>query len=375
MIPGSPKRLVALVVALAVAAVAAATAIAEPAQITAKKAEAQEVLAQIQQIDAELGLAIEEYNAATLELEGIEGDIATNQRHLEIARGAYRAAQQNLADRVVALYTAGGEEGTLEVILGATNLDDLLDRIDTVRRISAQDVEVIEAVRDARGEIRDRARKLADMRAKQQKVVRKRDEHRDAIEAKLAERERLYSSIEDQIAQLEAEERERQRRLAEEARQRREAEREAAAAAAAAAESSSSDASVASVPVPESGGSPPPARYGGVVDIALQYLGVPYVWGGASPSGFDCSGLVVYVYGQLGISLPHYTGSLWQLGSAVSRDQLQAGDLVFFNGLGHMGIYMGGGQFVHAPHTGDVVKISSLNDSWYASTYVGARRI
>ena len=374
MIPGSPKRFAALVAALAVAAVATATAIAEPAHITAKKAEAQEVLAQIQQIDAELGLAIEEYNAATLELDGIEGDIATNQRHLEIARSAYRVAQQNLADRVVALYTAGGEEGTLEVILGAANLDDLLDRIDTVRRISAQDVEVIEAVRDARGEIRDRARKLSDMRAKQQKVVRKRDEHRDTIEAKLGERERLYESIKDQIVQLEAEERERQRQLAEEARQRREAEREAAAAAAAA-ESGGSDLSVASVSAPESGGSAPPARYGGVVDIALQYLGVPYVWGGASPSGFDCSGLVVYVYGQLGISLPHYTGSLWQLGSAVSRDELQAGDLVFFNGLGHMGIYMGGGQFVHAPHTGDVVKISSLSDSWYASTYVGARRI
>ena len=374
MIPGSPKRFAALVAALAVAAVATATAIAEPAHITAKKAEAQEVLAQIQQIDAELGLAIEEYNAATLELDGIEGDIATNQRHLEIARSAYRVAQQNLADRVVALYTAGGEEGTLEVILGAANLDDLLDRIDTVRRISAQDVEVIEAARDARGEIRDRARKLSDMRAKQQKVVRKRDEHRDTIEAKLGERERLYESIKDQIVQLEAEERERQRQLAEEARQRREAEREAAAAAAAA-ESGGSDVSVASVSAPESGGSAPPARYGGVVDIALQYLGVPYVWGGASPSGFDCSGLVVYVYGQLGISLPHYTGSLWQLGSAVSRDELQAGDLVFFNGLGHMGIYMGGGQFVHAPHTGDVVKISSLSDSWYASTYVGARRI
>ena len=374
MIPGSPKRFAALVAGLGGAAVATATAIAEPAHITAKKAEAQEVLAQIQQIDAELGLAIEEYNAATLELDGIEGDIATNQRHLEIARSAYRVAQQNLADRVVALYTAGGEEGTLEVILGAANLDDLLDRIDTVRRISAQDVEVIEAVRDARGEIRDRARKLSDMRAKQQKVVRKRDEHRDTIEAKLGERERLYESIKDQIVQLEAEERERQRQLAEEARQRREAEREAAAAAAAA-ESGGSDVSVASVSAPESGGSAPPARYGGVVDIALQYLGVPYVWGGASPSGFDCSGLVVYVYGQLGISLPHYTGSLWQLGSAVSRDELQAGDLVFFNGLGHMGIYMGGGQFVHAPHTGDVVKISSLSDSWYASTYVGARRI
>jgi cell wall-associated NlpC family hydrolase len=63
------------------------------------------------------------------------------------------------------------------------------------------------------------------------------------------------------------------------------------------------------------------------------------------------------------------------MGSPVSRDQLATGDLVFFNGLGHAGIYIGGGQFIHAPHTGDVVKISSLSDSWYASTYVGARRL
>jgi peptidoglycan DL-endopeptidase CwlO len=127
---------------------------------------------------------------------------------------------------------------------------------------------------------------------------------------------------------------------------------------------------------PEGIGTAPPGVWGGVVGIAMQYLGVPYVWGGASPSGFDCSGLVVYAFAQAGLpGLPHYTGALWQLGVAVSRDQLAAGDLVFFSGLGHMGIYIGGGQFIHAPHTGDVVKISDMNSGYYAYSYVGARRL
>ena len=119
----------------------------------------------------------------------------------------------------------------------------------------------------------------------------------------------------------------------------------------------------------------PPGRYGGVVGIAMQYLGVPYVYGGASPSGFDCSGLVMYAYAQMGVSLPHSSYAQYSMGVAVSRDQLQPGDLVFFNGLGHVGIYVGGGQFIHAPHTGDVVKISSLSDSWYAAEYQGAVRV
>ncbi len=82
----------------------------------------------------------------------------------------------------------------------------------------------------------------------------------------------------------------------------------------------------------------------------------------------------MYVYAQLGISLPHYAAAQYQMGVPVPRDDLQPGDLVFFDGLNHVGIYIGGNQFVHAPETGDVVKISSLT-GWYADNYVGARRI
>jgi cell wall-associated NlpC family hydrolase len=114
----------------------------------------------------------------------------------------------------------------------------------------------------------------------------------------------------------------------------------------------------------------------GVVSMALQYLGVPYVWAGATPRGFDCSGLVQYVFGQLGISLPHNTVAQWHDPAAVSvpRDELQPGDLVFFNGLDHVGIYIGSGYFVDAPHTGTDVRIDSLT-GWYAARYDGAKRI
>ena len=126
----------------------------------------------------------------------------------------------------------------------------------------------------------------------------------------------------------------------------------------------------------EPAGTPPPAKYGNVVAIALQYLGVPYVWGGESPAtGFDCSGLVAFVYAQVGVYLPHNAAAQYAYGVPVSRDQLEPGDLVFFDNLGHVGLYIGGGNFEQAPQTGDVVKITNLDDPWAVSHYYGARRI
>jgi cell wall-associated NlpC family hydrolase len=111
------------------------------------------------------------------------------------------------------------------------------------------------------------------------------------------------------------------------------------------------------------------------VEIALRYLGTPYRWAGASPAGFDCSGFVMYVYSRIGIRLPHSSWMLWGVGKPVARTDLRPGDIVFFNGRSHVGIYIGQGRFIHSPHTGDVVRVTRLSESWYGRTYDGARRI
>jgi cell wall-associated NlpC family hydrolase len=112
-----------------------------------------------------------------------------------------------------------------------------------------------------------------------------------------------------------------------------------------------------------------------VVAYARDFLGVHYRWGGTSPrTGFDCSGFVRFVYGHFGVMLPHSSfADLWR-GSHVARRNLRPGDLVFFAGGGHVGIYVGGGRFIDAPHSGTVVRISSMH-GWYGSSYSGARRL
>jgi peptidoglycan DL-endopeptidase CwlO len=359
-----------LAAALAVVAVSSA----EPGQISSKRADAERVLAEIDAIDMELDRAVEAYNGATVQLETINRDLVANQKRLVTARANLAAAHKRVANRVLALYTSQ-EPDALAVLLGASSLGDLIERIDSVNRISKDDVRIAEEVTRFRNEVRTRQQHLVQAQAQQRKIVAQRAARRSAIEGRLAERQTLLALIKDEISKLQAAEQARQERLAREAR----AQLRSTQTQTSDQEQSSPPPSEPTPPAPSPSPSPPPASpppstHGGVVGIALRFLGVPYRWGGASPSGFDCSGFLVYVFAKVGVYLPHSSYMQFRLGRFVPRSALQPGDAVFFNGASHVGIYIGSGRFVHAPHTGDVVKISSLGEGWYSSTYVGARR-
>ena len=338
-------------------------ATADPS-IGSKQAQAQQVLAQINRLDINLERAIQAYDTANVKLGGIERDQKRARFELHVAKGNLSRAQAALSERLVAIYTSEAQSSALEVILGARSLDDLLNRIDTVNRVSSQDAETMQEVRTFKRDVLQRQADLRRAHAAQAKVVAERAAAKASIQGQLARRHTLLSSIRSEIATLQAQERAQQARLAAAARARIPAQTSAAAAATA------QNPLGVGASTPEGASVAPPSRYGGVVGIAERYLGTPYVWGGASPSGFDCSGLTMYVYAQVGVSLPHSSYAQYGMGVPVSQSNLQPGDLVFFYGLGHVGIYIGGGQYIHAPHTGDVVKISTIG-----AGYVGARRI
>jgi peptidoglycan DL-endopeptidase CwlO len=355
-----PLFLAALAAVLATGLLLARGAAAEPT-LQSKQAQAEAVLAQVHEIDSQMEQAVEAFNLANIKLAEIRREQVQNGVRLTVARKGLGRAQVLLEQRLVAIYTSGSRGSAVDVLLGATSIEDLLNRLDTVERVSDQDAEVLRQVTSFRDAVKLREAQLKKARVAQERIVAERAAHRRSVEAKLRERQALLATIKEEIAKIQARERARQLAInrAAQARIARYSPDPAAEAAAQAALAAN---------VPD-------ARYTGVVGIAMRYLGTPYVWGGASPSGFDCSGFIMYVYAQVGVSLPHNAAMQYGYGTPVSRSQLAPGDLVFFNGLGHAGIYIGNGQFIHSPHTGDVVKISSLGDSWYAATYVGARRL
>jgi peptidoglycan DL-endopeptidase CwlO len=399
---------------VALAGVAAALAAATPGAgappaLKQKEAEAKAVLAQVNALDIQLGRLDEQLNGARYELAQVHKREHVTLQKLQAARRQLAVAQAHAAQRLVALYESSPPSVT-DAILGATNLSEMLDRLQVVDATGALDRRIARAAQARRNVLAVHERALAVEKQRQAAAVATIAAHEHTMSVELGQRRTLLASVQGEVKRLQAAEARRQARLVAEARARlaaearARAEAEAAAARAAAARAAQAKKTAAppaaatttaattptappattTEPAPTTStdattpaAPPPPVASGGhpeAATIALQYLGVPYVFGGSTPAGFDCSGLVMYVFAQLGIQLPHFAAAQYGYGTPVARGDLQPGDLVFFDGLGHVGIYIGGGQFVHAPHTGTFVRIESLS-GWYASTYVGARRI
>jgi peptidoglycan DL-endopeptidase CwlO len=363
---------VAAVVLTAVLATLAGAGTAGADPIKDKRAEAQQAEAQLNDLYAQQDKAVEAYDAAHARLAKVNDQIRSNHALLVTAKHNLVNARSQLAALVVSAYK-GDDEGAAMYVLAAQSFTDLVDRVDVLNRTSHDESSILHRVTVAEHQVAHRRAVLRRERVQARKLVREAEAAKRRAAELISSQQAKISSLQSQITQLVGE---RKARLAREARERAAA-AAAAAAEAAAAQQSAPSPSPAPIEPPSAGPVPPASSVGAqAVQIAMGELGVPYVWGGASPAGFDCSGLTMWVYAQLGIPLGHYTGSQWASGVPVPYDQLAPGDLVFFEpDIGHVGIYIGNGQFIHAPHTGTVVQISSLSDSWYAAEYQGARRV
>jgi cell wall-associated NlpC family hydrolase len=362
---------VAAVVLVAALATLAGAGTAGADQISAKKAEAALAEKQLNELYAREDRAVEAYDRAHAKLAAVNHAIRTNKIQLVAAKKNLAQARAQLARLVVSAYK-GGDPDAAMYVLAARSFTDLVDRVDVLNRTSHDESAILHRVTVAEREVATRQALLKKQRLQARKLVKKADAAKKQAAALISSQQAKISQLHSQINQLIGE---RKARLAREAAARR----AAARAAAAAQNPAPTTTTTAPAPVsPTSGAPAPPANSLGeqAVQIAMGELGVPYVWGGASPSGFDCSGLTMWVYAQLGIQLDHYTVSQFNAGPHVAESDLAPGDLVFFEaGIGHVGIYIGNDEFIHAPHTGTVVQISSLSDAWYSAEYQGAVRV
>jgi cell wall-associated NlpC family hydrolase len=329
--------LATLLVAVPVAATAAPT--------TAKRAEALKVKAQVDALDEQLEQASEDYNEANGRYKDLTSQVKKTQTRLGELESRQQVLQAHLDTRIDGMYRTG-PLGFLEILLNTRTFEEFSTTWDVLAELNEQDALDVAELKVTRAELAQAQTTLKQQQASAKQEADTMRGEQQSVERKLAERKRLLSGLESEIRQLEAE---------------AEATRERAARAA-----------IAPAVPRDSGGNPSTAPKSGVVGIAMSKLGSPYKWAADGPNSFDCSGFTMWVYRQVGVSLPHSSRAQYNVGQRVSRSNLKPGDLVFFgrSRIHHVGIYVGGNQYIHSPNTGDVVKVSSLN----RTDYVGAVR-
>lgn len=381
-----------------------------PSAAASPKTSASMTVSQAAQRLDELNTQLE---TASEDLDSIQAKIAETKKKIsevKKSRSATEAkleeARVTLADTVEETYK-NGTVSYIEVLLGATSFDDFATKLYMLEHVAQSRSDAISEVSKLEAEYAQQESELNDSLDSQTELEKQASEKVTTVKSSISTSKKLYNSLSAKMrAKVNKESDRRAAAQAAASNAGQDAAQDAADGSSSSAQAAdkkdsaaakttkksskstktsskkassgrtdSSKASSGSDSSADSGSTSTSGSHPGVVSIAKRYLGVKYVWGGASPKGFDCSGLVMYCYKKLGISLSHSSRSQYWEGERIARGSLMPGDLVFFGpnvaGIHHVGIYVGGGMYIHAPRTGDVVKISCLSDR---SDYVGACR-
>ncbi|KZL90485.1 NlpC/P60 family protein [Clostridium magnum] len=345
------KKLKQLLVVLAFTATFNNVAFAQPVSNSSNSySKIQELERNIENLDNQIEGIMSKIADNKKQIQVKEKDIENSEKELKTAESDMNKQKELFKSRMRALYI-NGSSGYLGMLLDSNGLGDFISRADTVSRIISFDTKVISKYKTKQKEIADKVDKL-------------KTENKNLLA--------LKSENENKLNELNKNKND-QKKLIDQAKQdqRQYASAEQASVSAAANQVASIRSAAPKITL--SRGSSPISS-DNVVAYASNFLGTPYLWGGTTPNGFDCSGFTQYVYRHFGISVGRTTYDQIKDGVAVSRDQLQPGDLVFYGKGGnptHMGIYVGNGAYIHAPRTGDVVKISPVD----RGDYITARRV
>lgn len=299
------------------------------------EAQIQNLESSIEKLDSQIEQTLKNVNDNNNGIIKTESDIKKLQEQINYAENDIKDHKSVLNKRARAFYI-NGVNGYMELIMNSKDFDDFISRVESVRRIIGYDEEIIN-----------------DLNKKKEEIVKQKDKLQEENKKLVA----LKADNEKKLAKLN-EDKENQKKLIDQLKI-------TALNDELKGKLASLNISVESLP----------SKDNDVISYSYKFLGTPYLWGGTTPSGFDCSGFMQYVYAHFGVGIGRTTYDQIKDGKEISISQLQPGDLVFFGTSSdphHVGMYVGNGMYIHAPHTGDIIKVSQLSGR---SDYLTARRV
>ena len=336
----APLALLGVVAVMLIAAPSAPAA----GSVAKAKARLRTVETRLSEVSTKSEIAVEKYNQATSQLEAVRAKIAENQRQLETARQNLETANDQLMQRARDIYKARDVD-VIDVLFEADSFDELISQMDMMERLGNSDVDTVHAIAKYKRVIKSRRIALGADEKAAAKLVGEREQHKNELIALQSDLQGLTAKIKKGIKKLKY---------------------QAKLRAQLALTGYSGP-----IPGPVDPNSP---GHPEIVSLAQQFFGVPYVWGGAGPGGFDCSGLTMYCYARIGIGMSHGATDQQRSSIPVPLTDLRPGDLIFFGNASfshHVAIFVSGSTCIEAPHTGDVVRYGTWTgrDAWIGGRF------